>query len=209
MVQVAPIMAQAASTALPPCSKMRAPAVAASGLPVRAIQRLAWSGGFCVRFSARGPPKTIRALTGIGVAVRAAGRPLVRALLGFFLRLGIALIWQTPCAMATLSALFFYPVKSMRGIACPRARLTATGLEWDRQWMVIDSNGTFLSQRTHPKLARIVPEVRADALVLSAPGMPALTVPLNMLSTPSDPVPVRVWKDSCTGVGQGSSADAW
>jgi uncharacterized protein YcbX len=111
--------------------------------------------------------------------------------------------------MATLSALFFYPVKSMRGIACPRARLTATGLEWDRQWMVIDGNGTFLSQRTHPKLAQIVPEVRADALVLSAPGMPALTVPLNMLSAPGDAVPVRVWKDSCAGVGQGSAADAW
>jgi len=111
--------------------------------------------------------------------------------------------------MATVSALFFYPVKSMRGIACPSARLTATGLEWDRQWMVIDSNGTFLSQRTQPKLARIVPEVRPDALVLSAPGMPALSVPLNMLSSTADPILVRVWKDSCTGVGQGSAADAW
>jgi uncharacterized protein YcbX len=111
--------------------------------------------------------------------------------------------------MATLSALFTYPVKSMRGHGCERARLAATGLEWDRQWMVIDTNGTFLSQRTHPKLARIVPEVHRDALVLSAPGMPALSVSLNMLRTPSDPVPVRVWKDSCAGVGEGRAADAW
>ncbi len=38
MVEVAAIIAQAASTAFPPCSKILAPAVAASGLPVTAIQ---------------------------------------------------------------------------------------------------------------------------------------------------------------------------
>jgi hypothetical protein len=38
MVQTAPSMAQAASTALPPLAKTRAPAVAASGFPVMATQ---------------------------------------------------------------------------------------------------------------------------------------------------------------------------
>jgi len=47
-VQVAASMAQAASTAFPPCVKMVAPAVAASGLPVMAIQFLPCKGGFCV-----------------------------------------------------------------------------------------------------------------------------------------------------------------
>jgi uncharacterized protein len=115
-------------------------------------------------------------------------------------------IWQTDPAMATLSALFYYPVKSMRGIACPKARLSATGLEWDRLWMVIDGNGTFLSQRTHPKLARIVPEVRGDTLVLSAPGVPELIVPFTVTS---DSIPVRVWKDSCSAVEQGGAAAEW
>jgi hypothetical protein len=41
-------MAQAASTALPPCVNIIAPAFAESGLPVMAIQFLACSGGFCV-----------------------------------------------------------------------------------------------------------------------------------------------------------------
>jgi hypothetical protein len=40
MVQVAAIIAQAASTALPPFWKIIDPAVAASGLPVMAIQCL-------------------------------------------------------------------------------------------------------------------------------------------------------------------------
>src|SRR5688572_29653338 len=48
IVEVAASMAQAASTALPPFSNMRAPAVAASGLPVIAIQCEPCSGGFWV-----------------------------------------------------------------------------------------------------------------------------------------------------------------
>jgi uncharacterized protein len=94
----------------------------------------------------------------------------------------------------------------MRGIACTQARLGATGLEWDRQWMVVDAKGTFLSQRTHPRLARIVPEITADALVLNAPDAPALRVPFTATG---EEVPVRVWKDSCVGVEQGSAAHEW
>src|SRR5512137_1971297 len=48
IVEVAAIMAQAASTALPPRSKILAPAVAPSGLPVIAIQCRPCSGGFWV-----------------------------------------------------------------------------------------------------------------------------------------------------------------
>jgi uncharacterized protein YcbX len=108
--------------------------------------------------------------------------------------------------MATLSDVFIYPVKSMRGIPCQKATLVATGLEWDRQWMVVDGNGTFLSQRTHPRLARIVPGVTREALVLNAPGMPLLRI--SYLAT-GERLAVRVWKDACTGIHQGSAADAW
>ena len=48
MVHVAANIAQAASTALPPLSKTFAPAVAANGLPVIAIQFFPCNGGFCV-----------------------------------------------------------------------------------------------------------------------------------------------------------------
>ena len=48
IVQVAAIIAAAASTALPPFWKIIAPAVAASGLPVIASHFFAWSGGLFV-----------------------------------------------------------------------------------------------------------------------------------------------------------------
>jgi len=106
----------------------------------------------------------------------------------------------------SVSALFVYPVKSARGIARSRVRVSASGFEWDRQWMLIDARGTFLSQRTHPQLARIVPEIGADALVLHAPDMPALRVRLD---NRGERVPVQVWKDACMGVDQGEAAHAW
>jgi len=106
----------------------------------------------------------------------------------------------------TVVDLFVYPVKSARGTATARARLAATGFEWDRQWMLVDARGTFLSQRTHPRLARIVPEITADALMLHAPDVPALRVPLD---SGGEEVPVRVWKDACVGVDQGGAAHEW
>jgi uncharacterized protein len=109
-------------------------------------------------------------------------------------------------ASATVVALFVYPVKSTRGIEKSSVRVAATGFEWDRQWMLIDGRGTFLSQRTHPQLARIVPEVTPTALVLDMPGLPPLSVPL---SGGGERLPVRVHKDACVGVDQGPEAAAW
>ncbi|MBV9318085.1 MAG: MOSC N-terminal beta barrel domain-containing protein, partial [Gammaproteobacteria bacterium] len=45
---------------------------------------------------------------------------------------------------ATVSALFVYPLKSARAMSCARVRLSTTGFEWDRQWMLINAQGTFL-----------------------------------------------------------------
>jgi hypothetical protein len=109
-------------------------------------------------------------------------------------------------AIATVVDLFVYPVKSARGIGRSRVRVAATGFEWDRQWMLVDGKGTFLSQRTHPQLARIVPEITGDALVLTSEGVPPLRVPLGQRG---ERVAVRVWRDACTGIDQGAPARAW
>jgi uncharacterized protein YcbX len=108
--------------------------------------------------------------------------------------------------IATVTDLFVYPVKSSRAIAKPRVRITWTGFEWDRQWMVIDGKGTFLSQRTHPKLALIVPEVTPHGLVLTAPGLLPLHLPL---STDGERIAVRVHRDPCVGLDQGPRANEW
>ena len=51
---------------------------------------------------------------------------------------------------ASVSGLYVYPVKSMKGIAVQEATLTLRGLEHDRRWMVVRPNGRFITQREEP-----------------------------------------------------------
>lgn len=111
-----------------------------------------------------------------------------------------------PAVEVSVTGLYVYPVKSTRGIARARVALTPSGFEWDRQWMIVSAAGVFLSQRTHPQLARIVPQVTAEALVLNAPGLGALSVPLDSGGARTA---VRVWDDACFGIDQGSAAHEW
>ncbi len=86
--------------------------------------------------------------------------------------------------MATLSELTLYPIKSCAGMALRAATLTSYGLMteqiYDREWMVVDADGQFLSQREHPKMALVVPRLKADTLELRAPGMLRLEIPLGL-----------------------------
>ena len=113
-------------------------------------------------------------------------------------------------ATATVVGLFMYPLKSARGIALQRARTVATGLEWDRQWMLVNAQGTFLSQRTHPQLACLVPQITAEALIICAPGVPPLEVPLGVAGRQrGERLVVRVHRDACVGIDQGDEAAQW
>jgi len=110
--------------------------------------------------------------------------------------------------MITLSAIHIYPIKSCRGINMQQAVLGSTGLEHDRQWMVVDADGRFLSQREHPRMATIVPTLHAGCLSIDAPGMPTLQLPLALrpgLST----TPVTVWDDQLQALDEGEAARHW
>jgi uncharacterized protein YcbX len=110
--------------------------------------------------------------------------------------------------MVTLGGLFVYPVKSCRGTALERAVLTSTGLQHDREWMVVTPAGRFLTQRDTPRLALVVPGITDGRLVLTAPGMPELNVPLaGALSSPL--VEVTVFDDRCLARDEGDGAATW
>jgi len=103
--------------------------------------------------------------------------------------------------MAIISELNLYPIKSCAGVSLREATLTAAGLMsehiYDREWMVVDAQGEFMTQRDFPKMALIVPRIKADTLELRAPGMLRLEIPLG-LPDPEEAqgVNVRVWDDT-------------
>ncbi|MGC8518122.1 MAG: MOSC domain-containing protein [Steroidobacteraceae bacterium] len=105
-----------------------------------------------------------------------------------------------------LQALHVYPLKSARGLSLARTTVGASGLAWDRHWMVVRSDGTFLTQRTHPRLARIATELTPEGLRLSREDGAPLLLPYQ---APPPARPVRIWRDLCTGIDAGESAAAW
>jgi uncharacterized protein YcbX len=112
--------------------------------------------------------------------------------------------------MPTISELFIYPVNSCAGIALREARLFATGLEYDRSWMVTDPDGAMFTQRAYPRMALIKTELGAEELVLRAPGMSELRTPLDAARLDaSRKVETKVWHDAAYGIDTGDASAAW
>ena len=113
--------------------------------------------------------------------------------------------------MPTITSLHIYPIKSCAGIAVTEATLTPAGLRHqqtnDREWMVVDATGRFLTQREYPQMALIVPTLHAEGMRLTAPGMTALEIAFALPAP--NPIPVTVWDDSLIAHDCGDAVAAW
>lgn len=111
---------------------------------------------------------------------------------------------------ARIDALWLYPIKGCRGFRVPGATLAQTGLEvdgiGDREWVVVDERGEFLSQRELPKMALIETRLTGESLRIRAPDMLQLDVPF---ASEGEVLTVKVWNDDVAAVTQGEIADAW
>lgn len=106
----------------------------------------------------------------------------------------------------SIAALHLHPIKSCGGLSVGEALLIETGLQLDRAWMVVDRQGEMLTQRDLPKMALIQPRLRADDMVLRAPGMLALHVSLDAVEEPTQ---ARVWDDTVKAYDMGALAAQW
>jgi uncharacterized protein YcbX len=114
--------------------------------------------------------------------------------------------------MPTISQLVIYPIKSCAGLSVDKATLTTAGLVHsgvgDREWMVVDPSGRFLTQREFSRMARIVPQVRDGLVSVTFPDMAAL--PLERRHLPEDESRmVAVWDDHVIATDCGEVAAAW
>lgn len=120
--------------------------------------------------------------------------------------------------MAILSEITFYPIKSCAGIALSKATLTRAGVRvevksgalHDREWMLVDAGGLFLTQREHPRLALVTPRITETGLHLTAPGMLELELPFALPEPPpAGALMVQVWDDRVQALDCGDAAAAW
>ncbi|MFI5729682.1 MOSC domain-containing protein [Kribbella sp. NPDC051587] len=108
---------------------------------------------------------------------------------------------------ARVAALVYYPVKGLSAVPVEQAELGPRGLLGDRNFMVVDTDGTFQSQRTLPAMATLRAELAGDALRLSAPGAPDLAVPIRYDGKRRDVSLFKSWFGQA--VAQDPEADEW
>ncbi|GAA4342678.1 MOSC N-terminal beta barrel domain-containing protein [Pigmentiphaga soli] len=109
-----------------------------------------------------------------------------------------------------ISGLYVYPIKSCAGIALAESGIGAAGLYNDRRWMVVSPDGDFITQRSHPALARVATALHDGYLVALAPGLPRLDIPIDVIED-DDSVrcSVRVWGDVVDAIDEGELAAQW
>lgn len=110
-------------------------------------------------------------------------------------------------SVAKVAALTYYPVKGLAGIAVESAEVGPTGLLNDRLFMLVEPDGTFLSQRKLPAMATLRAELAGAALHLSAPDGPDLEVGIRYDGKRRDVSLFGKWFGQ--GVVQDPAADAW
>ncbi|NOT41047.1 MAG: MOSC domain-containing protein [Alphaproteobacteria bacterium] len=105
-----------------------------------------------------------------------------------------------------VASLHTYPIKGVRAVDVARAHVEPRGLEGDRRWLVVDANGRFITQRSHPRLATITAAPTRTGLRLSAPGAGEFLV-----ERPSAPqrADVIVWQHQINAALADVQAGAW
>jgi len=106
-----------------------------------------------------------------------------------------------------LSRLFVHPVKSMRGLQVSYSLVTATGLAFDRQFMITDPQGMFITARQYPNLVLFTPVLLPDGLMISAPEGESITVKFRDFAGVHSPT--EVWGNQFTSLIAPEPVNRW
>lgn len=112
--------------------------------------------------------------------------------------------------MLFISQLYIYPIKSLGGIAVNTAIVTDRGLQNDRRYMLVDTNGIFLTQREHPTMALLRTSIEAGELIAWHKDNLSDKLRLPLVPEPSLlTATVKIWDDYCEGQYISDEADKW
>lgn len=111
---------------------------------------------------------------------------------------------------ARIASILLYPLKGATGIPVDAAEVRVTGLAWggvaDREWMAVDRNGRFVSQREFPRLALVRAAIEDGRVVLHAPGLAPIALAADTGGRARE---VVVWSSQVRGFDAGDEAARW
>lgn len=108
--------------------------------------------------------------------------------------------------LKSVSGLYIYPVKGLKGMALQEATCLEQGLAHDRQWMIVDAKMNFISQRAYPLLALIETRIEDDTIVLRYKNS-RISIPLTL--TDGYHRPVYIWGEKCSAFLAEKIANDW
>lgn len=107
-----------------------------------------------------------------------------------------------------VSEINIYPIKSCRGISLEQAEITQKGFLWDRELMLVNEAGKFLTQRQYPQLATVKVEIQDNNITLSSTEKSLQTITFQPTLT-GEPIKVEIWGDRTTAILQDHHVSAW
>ncbi|WP_431296175.1 YcbX family protein [Rahnella sp. PAMC 25559] len=109
--------------------------------------------------------------------------------------------------MPILSRLFVHPIKSMRGLQVSHSLVTATGLAFDRQFMLTDPQGMFITARQYPSLVLFTPVLLPDGLMIVPPEGEGIRVKFSEFNGQNQPT--EVWGNQFTSLIAPAPVNRW
>lgn len=108
-----------------------------------------------------------------------------------------------------LSEIWIYPIKSLGGIALREAVVEERGLRYDRRWMLVDTDGKFITQRKVHEMALMDVALETDGLTVTRRSFPHDTLFIPFEPTLQEPMEVQVWDDQVQAVTVSEEANRW
>ncbi|CBJ79929.1 putative 2Fe-2S protein with ferredoxin-like NADP-linked domain and 2Fe-2S ferredoxin-like domain [Xenorhabdus bovienii str. Jollieti] len=109
--------------------------------------------------------------------------------------------------MITLSRLYTYPVKSMRGLQLSHSLTGESGLMFDRNFMITTTDGIFMTARQYPQLVLFTPFMLNNGIYLRAPNGESATVLYSDFK--EERHPTEVWNNHFTALVAPDEVNIW
>ena len=117
--------------------------------------------------------------------------------------------------MLQLTQINIYPVKSLDGYSPTAAIVEKRGLQHDRRWMLTDTEGVFMTQRTNGKMALLQATVEDNVLIIREKQNHnnSIEIYIDAVLTKSNgevnSINVQIWDDTVKAIRVSEEADTW
>src|SRR5437762_12132400 len=108
-----------------------------------------------------------------------------------------------------VSQLYIYPIKSLGGISISSVNITDRGFEYDRRWMLIDTNNRFISQREIAEMALLQVEILPGGLKIYHKINQEISIEIPFKPITEEIVMADIWDIPCEVQIVSELANTW